>query len=156
MRRYELEINGKAVSIAVREYSSRRAELEIEGVRYTVAVRDVVTEGVEAKPLHLGATARAVPTALPAARPPGPGRGTGLGGAGASPGVGSITAPIPGQILAVLVKEGDEVAVGHPLIKLEAMKMENMIIAPVAGTVAAVSVNPGDAVTQGQELLVIG
>lgn len=158
MRRYELDINGKHFSIAVHEFSSRRAELEIEGMRFTVSVRDIVSEGEQPEPMRVAATARPVPSAGTPARPvaPGPGRGTGLGGAGASPGVGSVTAPIPGQILAVLVKEGDAVTAGQPLVKLEAMKMENMIIAPVAGTVGAVSVNVGDAVTQGQELLVIG
>lgn len=153
MRRYELDINGKHFSVVVHDYSSKRAELEVDGVRYTVDVGDVITEGETGAPVRpLGFTARPVPV-TPAPAPPG--RGTGIG-TGASPGAGSVTAPIPGQILAVLVKQGDTVKVGEPLIKLEAMKMENVIIATISGTVASVSVNPGDAVTQGQELLVIG
>jgi glutaconyl-CoA/methylmalonyl-CoA decarboxylase subunit gamma len=153
MRRYELDINGKHFSIAVHEFSSKRAELEVDGTRYTVNVADVITEGEDFAPIRPLSLAKPVPTSAPTAPPPG--RGTGLGPA-ATPGAGSVTAPIPGQILAVLVKEGEVVKEGQPLVKLEAMKMENVIIAPAAGTVATISVNTGDAVTQGQELLVIG
>jgi glutaconyl-CoA/methylmalonyl-CoA decarboxylase subunit gamma len=157
MRRYELDINGKHVSIAVLSFSMKRAELEVEGTRYTVNVEDVIIEGAELQPVRLGSTARPLPSTPGQAKvAPPPGRGTGIGGGGASPGAGSVVAPIPGQILAVLVKEGDTVVAGQALVKIEAMKMENMIIAPVAGTVGAIGVNVGDAVTQGQELLVIG
>jgi glutaconyl-CoA/methylmalonyl-CoA decarboxylase subunit gamma len=155
MRRYELDINGKHFSIAVHEFSTKRAELEVDGTRFTVNVTDVVTDGEDFAPLRPLSHAKplpATPTASPAAPP---GRGTGIG-TSATPGAGSVTAPIPGQILAVLVKEGDVVKESQPLVKLEAMKMENVIIAPASGTIASVSVHVGDAVTQGQELLVIG
>jgi biotin carboxyl carrier protein len=46
----------------------------------------------------------------------------------------------------VLVQKGDQVAVGQPLIVMEAMKMENEIRAKTAGTVADVHVLPGAAV----------
>jgi glutaconyl-CoA/methylmalonyl-CoA decarboxylase subunit gamma len=149
MRRYELHINGKDFSIAVHNFSSKRADLEIAGVRYTVDVRDIITEG-ENLPVSLvsetARTASVTGVAKPAATAARPATG----------GAGSVTAPIPGQLLAVLVKEGDQVEASQPLLKIEAMKMENTIIAPIAGTVRAVFVNAGDAVMQGQELLVIG
>jgi glutaconyl-CoA/methylmalonyl-CoA decarboxylase subunit gamma len=150
MRRYELHINGKDFSIAVHTFSSKRADLEIAGVRYTVDVRDIITEGENLPVSLVSETARTASVtgvakaAAPAARP------------AAAGGAGSVTAPIPGQLLAVLVKEGDQVEASQPLLKIEAMKMENTIIAPIAGTVRAVFVNAGDAVMQGQELLVIG
>jgi glutaconyl-CoA/methylmalonyl-CoA decarboxylase subunit gamma len=150
MRRYELHINGKDFSIAVHNFSSKRADLEIAGVRYTVDVRDIITEGENLPVSLVSETARTASVtgvakaAAPAARP------------AAAGGAGSVTAPIPGQLLAVLVKEGDQVEASQPLLKIEAMKMENTIIAPIAGTVRAVFVHAGDAVMQGQELLVIG
>jgi glutaconyl-CoA/methylmalonyl-CoA decarboxylase subunit gamma len=150
MRRYELHINGKDFSISVHTFSSKRADLEIAGVRYTVDVRDIITEGESAPVSLIGETARTASAAGVANAAPSASRPTPAGGAG------SVTAPIPGQMLAVLVKEGDLVEAGHPLLKIEAMKMENTIIAPIAGTVRAVFVNAGDAVMQGQELLVIG
>ena len=68
---------------------------------------------------------------------------------------GSLTAPLPGKILQVLVAEGDAVEAGQALMVLEAMKMEHTITAPAAGTVAALRFAPGDQVEEGTELLVI-
>ncbi|HIC31778.1 MAG TPA: acetyl-CoA carboxylase biotin carboxyl carrier protein subunit, partial [Flavobacteriaceae bacterium] len=49
---------------------------------------------------------------------------------GASKKVNEIKAPMPGLILDVMVKPGDEVTVDTPLLILEAMKMENSILSP--------------------------
>lgn len=68
---------------------------------------------------------------------------------------GSLTAPMPGKVIQVLVKEGDTVSAGQALMLLEAMKMEHTITAPQAGTVASVAFAPGDQVTDGVTLLVI-
>lgn len=70
-----------------------------------------------------------------------------------SGGGGQVTAPIPGLISQVSVKEGDTVAAGDRLLILEAMKMENEIRAPQAGTVWAVHVVPGQTVEQGTLLV---
>jgi len=59
---------------------------------------------------------------------------------------GSVKAPMPGTVVKVLVKEGDEVALGQSLVIVEAMKMENDVRAPVAGTVRKVTVAPGASV----------
>ncbi len=67
----------------------------------------------------------------------------------------NITAPIPGRIVKVEVREGDEVADGQPLVILEAMKMENEIRAPHAGMVQRVHVDPGQNVEQGQVLITL-
>ncbi len=63
------------------------------------------------------------------------------GGPAASP-----TAPVPGTVTAVLVAPGDVVAVGQPLVVLEAMKMEHRVTASVEGSVDAVLVEVGQAV----------
>ncbi len=64
-------------------------------------------------------------------------------------GDGRIKAPIPGLITRVLVKPGELVELGQPLLVLEAMKMENEIRAPRAGRVAQIHVAPGQGVTLG-------
>ena len=68
---------------------------------------------------------------------------------------GGLTAPMPGRIIAVLVKGGDVVARGAPLVVMEAMKMEHTVTAPVAGTVERVACAVGEQVTEGVELLAL-
>ena len=67
----------------------------------------------------------------------------------------SITAPMPGTITNILVKEGDNVKKGQVLAILEAMKMENEIVAPRDGAVKAISVDKGQNVNPGETLLKI-
>ncbi len=66
---------------------------------------------------------------------------------------GSLQAPMPGTVLRVDVREGQDVAEGEQLVVLEAMKMELAVSAPAAGTVAAVLVAQGDLVARGQALV---
>ena len=66
---------------------------------------------------------------------------------------GHLTAPMSGSIVAVLVKPGDKVERGAPLVILEAMKMEHTIAAPAAGVVAAVHYRAGDRVREGADLI---
>jgi 3-methylcrotonyl-CoA carboxylase alpha subunit len=68
-------------------------------------------------------------------------------------GGGHLTAPMSGAIVAVMVKTGDDVAKGAPLIVLEAMKMEHTIVAPTAGVVTGVHFRVGDRVAEGAALV---
>lgn len=66
---------------------------------------------------------------------------------------GRITAPMPGQVLELLVTAGASVAQGAPLLVLGAMKMETRLTAPRAGVIAAIGCAVGETVTRGQVLL---
>jgi 3-methylcrotonyl-CoA carboxylase alpha subunit len=66
-----------------------------------------------------------------------------------------VDAPMPGKVLKVLVAEGQPVEHGDPLIVLEAMKMEHVIVAPADGVVAAVHCVEGEMVQPGIDLVVI-
>ncbi len=77
-----------------------------------------------------------------------------LGGPQARTG-GSIEAVMPGIVRRVGVKAGDAVAVGQPLLILEAMKMENEIRAESEGVVEKVLVADGQTVESGQVLVVL-
>ncbi len=68
---------------------------------------------------------------------------------------GHLTAPMSGTVVAVLVKAGDKVARGAPLVILEAMKMEHTIAAPAAGVVALVNYRAGDRVSEGADVVAI-
>ena len=66
--------------------------------------------------------------------------------AGPGAAAAGLTAPMPGTIVKVLVKEGDEVHEGQPLLVLEAMKMEQTIQSSHAGTVRSLPFGEGDLV----------
>jgi biotin carboxyl carrier protein len=72
---------------------------------------------------------------------------------GRSAGSGTVTAPMPGKVVAVLVAEGDAVEAGQPLVVIEAMKMESTLAAEVAGHVARVHVVAGAMVDAGAVLV---
>ncbi|TRZ71492.1 MAG: ATP-grasp domain-containing protein [Streptomycetaceae bacterium] len=64
-----------------------------------------------------------------------------------------ILSPMPGVVIAVNVTDGDLVALGDPLVVIEAMKMEHIVRAKRAGRVAACSIVCGTKVSVGQLLL---
>lgn len=67
----------------------------------------------------------------------------------------NVTAFIPGTIIDVKVKKGQEVKQGDVLVILDAMKMYNRLIAPSAGKVKEINVKPGDRVSKGALLVSI-
>jgi geranyl-CoA carboxylase alpha subunit len=70
--------------------------------------------------------------------------------AAASGGDGKVRAAMNGRVVALLVKPGEQVAAGQPVMTLEAMKMEHVHTAGVAGTVSAIDVAEGEQVTTGR------
>jgi pyruvate carboxylase subunit B len=68
---------------------------------------------------------------------------------------GHVTISMPGAIVDVLVKEGDEVEAGDPVLITEAMKMETEVHAPISGKVIAVHVEKGDSVNPDEALIEI-
>ena len=71
-------------------------------------------------------------------------------------GAGTVSAPMPGTVLDIMVKEGDVVKSGQVCVILEAMKMENELPAPCDGTVKSVNVTKGASVNTADVLVVIG
>ena len=67
----------------------------------------------------------------------------------------TLTAPMPGKVVKVFVKVGDEVTEGQGVVVVEAMKMENELKAPKAGKVTEVAAVEGTAVENGAKLVVI-
>lgn len=67
--------------------------------------------------------------------------------------IDSISAPMPGLILDIMVEEGQEVAEEDQLLILEAMKMENIITSPRSGVIKSISISKGDAVEKKQLLI---
>lgn len=66
-----------------------------------------------------------------------------------------VTAPMPGKIVDVLVRLGDQVREGQGLIVIEAMKMENELKSPKAGKVVELLATAGSAVEKNAKLVVV-
>ena len=107
--------------------------VNVNGTQYEVAVEEI--DG-KAAPAAKPAQATA-PVAAPVA---------------VAAGATKVTAPMPGTILGVNVKEGEVVKAGQTVFVLEAMKMESDIVAPVAGTVSGIGVAKGASVSAGDLL----
>jgi biotin carboxyl carrier protein len=67
----------------------------------------------------------------------------------------NMKSPMPGLIISVIVREGQEVKKGDRLIVLESMKMQNELKAPRAGVIRSLRVKNGDNVEQNQVLLTV-
>lgn len=114
--------------------------ITVNGVAYDVTVDEKGNGGASVAPSAAPAVKAAAPA--PAAAP-----------AKATQGNISVTAPMPGKVLAVKVNVGDSVQSGAPVLVLEAMKMENDIVAPKDGKVVAINVKVGDSVESGAVLV---
>jgi len=129
----------------------KRYNVTVNGVVYDVVVEEVAGGAapapVAAAPAPVAAAPAPAPTAkpAPAAKPAAP----------AGDAKCSVSAPMPGNILAVNVKVGDKVEKGAVLCILEAMKMENEVMAPEAGTVSSVTVSKGSTVQAGEVLVTL-
>ena len=120
----------------------KKYNVTVNGTAYEITLE--VADAAEIK-----ATA---PAAAPAAAP----APAAVAAPTASPANGeTVTAPMPGTILADNVSNGAAVKKGDVLMVLEAMKMENEIVAPADGTVASVNVTKGSSVETGAVLCVI-
>ena len=134
MRKFMINVNGKSYEVDVEEIGGAQAP---------------VTYTAPAAPAASAAPAAPAPAA-PAPATPAPATPTAPAGAQGSI---TITAPMPGTILRINTKAGDNVKAGDAVVVLEAMKMENEIVAPQDGTIASVNVSQGAAVNNGDVLV---
>ena len=67
-----------------------------------------------------------------------------------------IVSPMPGLLIDIGVREGDEVKAGQPVAVVEAMKMENVLRAPGDGVVARVLASSGETLRVGQTIIELG
>jgi biotin carboxyl carrier protein len=143
MRKYDLTINSNKYEVIVKKVTESEAVVEVNGEEHTVAIDQIETlvlpETVPKPPVRQPPSAGQAPAAAPAA----------------ASGTGGITAPMPGQIKAILVREGDKVKAGQKILIMEAMKLENKLPASRDGVVKHILVRDGDIVSQGQELIAI-
>ena len=126
-------------TVAVFDVEGGQVDLEIDGRRLQLAIA-----GTEDRWLVHGTDFDVDLTELP--RLPVPGLLEIKGG---------LTAPMPGNVLATHVQQGDEVSEGQLLLILEAMKMQHRIVAPFDGSVKELHVGEGDQVDNGALLVML-
>ena len=163
MNQHVLRIAGREYQAEVRELTPERAVVVIDGKEYAVDLvrlgrRKVTADTVKAitgsvAPAGPPAAAPAPSAATQSAAPPAPPAAAPARQTPPARGEGGVTAPMPGLVLTIKVKEGDSVQAGQPLLIMEAMKMENAITASYHGTVARIYVREGDSISEGDLLV---
>jgi 3-methylcrotonyl-CoA carboxylase alpha subunit len=133
-----LEIDGERLAVAWEQDAAGDLAVSLGGVRFTA---HVVAEGEALTVLRRGHAHR-----LELVDP-------GAADDDAAAGAADLRAPLPGRVAQVLAEPGKAVARHAPLVILEAMKMEHVLVAPAAATVDEVRVSAGDQVAEGAVLL---
>jgi len=139
MKNYKFRINGNQYEVDVLEVEGNMAKIEVNGTTYDVEMQREIPK---VKPV-------AAPVQQIVSREPKPAAVTASGKAL------EVRAPLPGVIIQVLVRPGDDVTAGQTVCTLETMKMENAIKADQGGKVSAVNIAPGQSVIQDEVLIVI-
>ncbi|MCQ2398575.1 MAG: biotin attachment protein [Sphaerochaetaceae bacterium] len=130
---YTVTVNGKAYGVKLGKDSAT-----VNGTSYPLHVAYGIDEAAVAK------TASVTPAAAPAASTAAPGSGQ------------KVTAPMPGLILRIEAKQGQQVKKNQLIMVMEAMKMENEIYAPCDGTITGIAVSQGQQLQAGDLLATIG
>ncbi len=151
---FRITINGRPYEVEVGDLAASPVEVKVDGQVFQVELEKAAPVS---PPASLPAGPKiSVPPPAPAvaAKPsPEPARGPAPGpAAGAGK---SITAPMPGVVLAVRVKDGDRIRRGQEVCLLESMKMELNIMASTDGVVKKVCVAVGQSVVHGTVLIEI-
>ena len=141
MKNYTFTINGNQYEVDVHDIEGNRATIEVNGTTYSVELHQEVPKVRVPQPAAAPRTVKQAPVASPAKKGEGP--------------LTAVKAPLPGVILQVLVRPGDEVKAGQTLCTLETMKMENAIKSDIAGSVASVKIATGQSVLQDELLIEI-
>lgn len=140
----KITVDGKNYQVTIQELGDGNLEVEVDGYKHFVSVAEVskaVTTGGLPPLSEALAQRQAAATAPPSVAQP------------ATHQKGALTAPMPGDIVEVLVKPGDKVSVGEPLCVLEAMKMKNILRSSQDGVVASVEAALGQTVEYGAVLV---
>jgi len=141
---YRAELGDQAVDVEILRSDAERGQLDllIDGQRVTAYVS---SDGAKRWVTIHGQTSVLTKSAAGARK----------SGSGHHHAAGELTAPMPGQVRAVNVSEGETVTKGQTLMVLEAMKMEIRIHAPREGVIQKLWVKQGQTVEREQILIEI-
>ena len=138
MKRFKFTIRGHDYDVEVTSLEGQVARVEVNGTKYKVEIQ---TEKQTSK------TPKLVRKEVPRAKDSHVIKKDAA--------LYQVKAPLPGIIMQLKVKVGDEVKRGDTLLVYEAMKMENKLASEREGIVKSIKVNAGDSILQGDVLLEI-
>lgn len=136
----KLTIDNQTYDVEIEDLQARPVIAVVAGERFEVWPESEARDEVPVQAPVVPAAAAPAPASKPA---PAPSTG----------GSKAVNSPLPGVIVAVLVKPGDVVSHGQELCTLEAMKMKNAIKSNREGTIESVEISVGDQVAHGQVLM---
>ena len=140
MKEYKFKIGGKEYNVTVNPKEGKFFDVTVNGATYEVEAENA--PAAAPAPVAAAAPVQAAPAAAaPAAKPAGAGE--------------KVPSPLPGVIIEISVKEGQQVKAGQKVAILEAMKMENEIPAPKDGTITDIHVHKGDSLQEGDPVVTI-
>jgi len=137
MKQFKFTIRGNEYEVDVKKLESGMAKIEVNGTLYDVELQ---------KEDKLSKTPILVRPPVPVTKDAHQIKKT-------EESIFKVKAPLPGNILKIYVKEGDEVKKEDKLLLYEAMKMENTLVAEKEGRVKSIKVREGDVVLQDDILL---
>jgi len=137
MKKFKFTIQGNQYEVEITKLEENNARIEVNGTFYDVEI---------SKEIQTTKTPTLVRSVV---KPPEEPKDANVKG------ITSVKAPLPGNIIQVLKRPGDKVALGDLVLMYEAMKMENKVLAEVDGTIKTMKVHVGDAVLQGDVLFEI-
>lgn len=132
----------------------RKFLINVNGNQYEVEVEEITSSETSTKP-QVEYSQPAPKAERPAPQPKQETKAEAPKKVAAKAGQEVVKAPMPGTILSINVKEGDNVKKGQILLILEAMKMENEIVSPRDGKIAKVVVSKGSSVNTGDDMVII-
>ena len=142
---YTLRLPDRSLKVDAVILSEGSYSLLLDGSSFDVTVQRSLT--------HYSVTVNGVPFEVALRDPRQFGHRVGSGEDSAGP--ASVTAPMPGKLVTLLVAEGDSVKEGQGVAVVEAMKMQNELKAPKSGTVEKLCAVEGQALNAGEVLLTI-
>lgn len=145
-KEYKYRINGIKFNVGVGQQEGNSVQVTVNGTPYTVEIDEE-----SKKPLSVSAQPKA-PAAAPRTET---GEKVISKPVAAPTGGKAVKAPLPGTIMSIAVKVGDQVKANDTVCVLEAMKMENDVHTQYGGTVKQIMVNVGDAILEGTDIMII-
>ena len=139
MKKFDFTINGNRYAVDIKDIEENLAQVEVNGTIYEVEIHREVKQSKTPRLMRPAVKHSYGEEAFKKKE-------------GVTP---VVKAPLPGSVLRINVKEGDEVNRGDILLVMEAMKMENNIYSELKGRIKSIKVQPGQTVLQGDILMEI-